>query len=87
MPSFDFFPDYRRKRAVWEASLTQDTYKVSEAAAAMKMGERKVRALLASGALYHENPGERGTVIPKEAIIRFMVGPPPLEDIFERKRG
>jgi hypothetical protein len=86
LPDFDFFQGYRRKRAVWEASLTQDTYKVSEAAAAMKMGERKVRALLASGALYHENPGERGTVIPKEAIIRYMIGPPPLEKLSERKR-
>jgi excisionase family DNA binding protein len=76
---------YRQKRAMWEASLTQDTYTVPEAAKVMNMGERRVRRLLKSGDLYYENPGQRSTVIPKEAIIRCMVGPSPMEKIIERK--
>ncbi len=86
---FDDFPpgskSHRQKRAVWEASLTQDTYTVPEAAKVMNMGKHSVGELVKSGALYHENPGERRTVIPKEAIVRYMVGPSPMERILERK--
>ena len=88
----DFPPgskDYRRKHMVWEASLSQETYTVREAAAAMKKGERAVRGLINSGELDSVNKGKRGTLIPKEAIIRYMIGPSPMEkmmDKAERKR-
>jgi excisionase family DNA binding protein len=67
---------------MWEASLAQESYTAAEAAKAMGLSETTVRKLLKSGELYSDNPGTRGTRIPKAAIIRYRVGPHPLEGLF-----
>jgi excisionase family DNA binding protein len=74
---------------MWEASLSQESYTAAEAAEAMGISETTVRRLLKSGELYSDNPdarggnpGARGTRIPKAAIIRYRVGPEPLEGLF-----
>jgi excisionase family DNA binding protein len=84
---WDLFPDYRRRRAEWEASLAQETYTVGEAALALRISESTVRRLLDRGELYSENPGKRMIRIPKAAIIRYMVGPHPMEGLLGKTRG
>jgi hypothetical protein len=80
---------YRLKREMWQESLAQETYTILEAAKAMKMGKGRVSNLVKSGELYHESfaergIGERGVVIPRGAILRYMVGPHPMEGWLER---
>jgi excisionase family DNA binding protein len=82
LDNFPAIRAHRAKQAMWEASLTQETYTVAEAAEAMRLSKKTVRELLDSGELYSENPGARATRIPKAAIIRYMAGPGPLEGLF-----
>jgi hypothetical protein len=89
-PLWDDFPpgskEYRRKYEMWSASLSQETYTVAEARRVLRMGKDRMNNLLDSGDLYHEKAGrERGILIPKAAIIRYGIGPPPGEKLFERK--
>ena len=67
--------EYLERRKMWDQSLSQDTYTVEEAAKYMKLSQNTVRRLIREGKLYATNRGERNTVIPKKAIVDFMVPP------------
>lgn len=67
--------EYVRQRRTWEQSLTQDTYTVEEAGEAIKRHPNTVYGLIRDGKLYAANPGGRATVIPRQAIIDYMVPP------------
>ncbi len=73
-----FISDEHRRhleqRSIWEQSLTQDTYTVMEAAKVMKRGKDTIYLLIEEGKLHAVKHGElhsseRGTVIPKWAIV------------------
>jgi excisionase family DNA binding protein len=69
------YPDYWKKRNTWERSLGKEAYTVAEVAEILDRSPRTVKRWIKSGELYAESTGDRKTVIPKRAIINFMVPP------------
>jgi excisionase family DNA binding protein len=69
------YPAYWKKRNMWERSLGKEAYTVAEVARMLDRSPKTVNRWIKSGKLYAERTGDRKTVIPKKAIIDFMVPP------------
>ncbi len=69
-----------RKRWQLEQSLSQDTYTAAEAAEAMRVGEKRVRALMRKGESGYAQPTTRTIRIPRQAIVDYLA-PSPFENL------
>lgn len=75
--SHPLFGSYQKKRTAWEQRLQQETYTVAEAAKVLRLSERKVRCFVNEGKIIAASTGgKRGTIIPKQAIVDYLVPSP-----------
>jgi len=72
--------EWLEKRKMWEKSLSQDTYTVDEAAKRLGRSPTTIRNWINNGELRATKVGERGTIIPKQAIVDYLVPP---RDVWE----
>jgi len=69
---------------MWERSLSQETYTVDEAAKRLGKSPNTIRNLIKNDELRATKvkPGERGTIIPKQAIVDYAVPPRDVWDFY-----